>query len=244
MDVAATALRTWEVGATKFLRPPEHRALLELFKPLSDVSCVAAGGYEDAERRVLLVGRPDVLDGLGEEALADDAIAAVAIEGKFEFDAAGHRDFLGSVLKLGIEREFLGDIIVLPDGEGAQVVATPGVADMLEASLTRVRSVTVSCKRIPLDELRPQPLRRKDVTAVEASLRLDAVASGGMGISRGVASDMAKAGDILLNWRPAKAAKEVASGDVITIRGAGRVEVHDIDLTAKGKFRIKMTRLS
>ena len=56
---------------------------------------------------------------------------------------------------------------------------------------------------------------------------------------------MARCGDMLLNWQPVKsAAKEVQTGDVITVRGRGRVEVHDIEETSKGKFRIRMTRLT
>eukprot|EP00968_Pinguiococcus_pyrenoidosus_P013573 scaffold1231_cov187-Pinguiococcus_pyrenoidosus.AAC.6 len=129
LDVANKALATWEVGSSHFLRPPELQALQDLFLPFADVGTAAQGGYEDAERRVLFVGRAEVFDTLLEEA-SEQLLTAVSIEGNFKFDAAGHRDFLGAILKMGIKREFVGDIIILPDGQGAQVITTPQVPFM------------------------------------------------------------------------------------------------------------------
>ena len=99
------------------------------------------------------------------------------------FDAADHRDFLGAVLGTGIERDRIGDIYV--NGErGAAVLCAPEMASFLQSSLGSVRSVPVTCVVEPLSSLRLPPARRDAFSSIEASMRLDAVASAGFRMSR------------------------------------------------------------
>lgn len=67
---------------------------------------------------------------------------------------------------------------------GAQVIVAPEIAGHLEMALTQVRSVPVKVRKIPLSELRVQAPKAKDISSVEASMRLDAIASAGFQMSR------------------------------------------------------------
>ncbi|CBJ28441.1 RNA-binding S4 [Ectocarpus siliculosus] len=155
---------------------------------------------------------------------------------------ADHRDFLGAIVNLGVTRDGIGDILV--QGErGAQVLVDPVMAEFLAGSLTSVRSVKVKVRPIPLEELAVRPAKTKDVSTVEASLRLDSVASAGMGMSRSKMSAAIKSGLVLVNWKAASSGTtNVREGDIVTVRGKGRVEIGDITVTKKGRYKINMCR--
>ena len=173
---------------------------------------------------------------------ADGAVVFLDVRGNFVFDAADHRDFLGAVLGTGIERDRIGDIYV--NGErGASVLCAPEMASFLQSSLESVRSVPVTCVVEPLSSLRLPPARRDAFSSVEASMRLDAVASAGFRMSRSKMSALVSAGAVRVNWREGcKPKTVVAAGDVISLRGKGRVEVGDVSETKKGKFQVELVR--
>ena len=173
---------------------------------------------------------------------ADGAVVFLDVRGNFVFDAADHRDFLGAVLGTGIERDRIGDIYV--NGErGAAVLCAPEMASFLQSSLESVRSVPVTCVVEPLSSLRLPPARRDAFSSVEASMRLDAVASAGFRMSRSKMSALVAAGAVRVNWREGcKPKTVVAAGDVISLRGKGRVEVANVSETKKGKFQVELVR--
>jgi photosystem II S4 domain protein len=146
------------------------------------------------------------------------------------------------MLGAGIVREKTGDVIVLGE-RGAQAIATPEIAEFLEMSLQQVRSVPVKTQRIDLSELRIREPKKKESTTVEASLRLDAIASAGFGMSRSKMSDLIDGGDIRVNWKDVtQTSYQVKSGDLIAIRGKGRLEVGEIMVTKKERYRVQLTR--
>jgi len=170
------------------------------------------------------------------------ALAALDINGNFLFDPATHRDFLGALLGTGIVREKVGDILVLGE-RGAQAVVVPELVEFLEMGLTQVRSVPVKTRRLDFAELKVREPKKKEMTTVEASLRLDAIASAGFGMSRSKMVDLINTGDVRVNWKeitqPSHALK---SGDLVAIRGKGRLEVGEIAVTKKDRYRVQMTR--
>ena len=87
------------------------------------------------------------------------------------------------------------------------------------------------------------PCHLDTFTSIEASLRLDAVGSAGFRMSRSKMTDLIKAGAVKVNWREGcKSKTTVAEGDVISLRGKGRVEVGEVGTTKKGKYNIELTR--
>jgi RNA-binding protein YlmH len=101
----------------------------------------------------------------------------------------------------------------------------------------------VKTQRIEVTELRVREPKKKELTTVEASLRLDAIASAGFGMSRSKMVDFIDAGDVRVNWKEVtQASSQVKSGDLIAIRSKGRLEVGEIAVTKKDRYRVQLTR--
>ncbi|BAQ63374.1 photosystem II S4 domain protein [Geminocystis sp. NIES-3709] len=237
IDKAEKAIKTWELVVTDFLSPPVLAEIHQIFDCLTEVKIIPWGGYPQAERQRVGIHR--------EEVFADNtqiSLVALDIAGNFLFDTATHRDFLGAILGTGIIREKIGDIIVLGE-RGAQVIVVEEIANFLEINLVQVRSVPVKTNRIELSELKIRPPKIKEMTTVEASLRLDAVASFGFGLSRGKMSEAISNGDVRVNWKDiTQPSYNVKNGDLVSFRGKGRLEIGEIEVTKKERYRINLTR--
>ncbi|MFN9957887.1 MAG: S4 domain-containing protein, partial [bacterium] len=103
---------------------------------------------------------------------------------------------------------------------GAQAIVVPELADFLCANLLQVSSVHVKTSPIPLTELKVRTPQKKEINTVEASLRLDAIASAGFGISRSKMAEAISAGDVRVNWKDiSQSSYNVKTGDLISFRG-------------------------
>jgi photosystem II S4 domain protein len=237
IDLAEQAIKTWEVVFTDFLSPPEVAQIQQQFQRLTDVQLLAWGGYPQAERQRIAIARSELsLD------RAQVAVAALDIAGNFLFDPATHRDFLGAILGTGLVRDKIGDIIVLGE-RGGQVIVVPEIVEFLGTQLTQVRSVPVKTRPIDLSELKIREPKKKEMTTVEASMRLDAIASAGFGMSRNKMADLIIGGDVRVNWKDiSQASHIVKAGDLIAIRGKGRLEIGEVAVTKKDRYRVQLTR--
>lgn len=237
IDAAEGAIKTWEVVQTDFLSPPVLADVHSIFEPLADINFLAWGGYPQAERQRLAIARSEIpLDQSQVE------LTPLDIAGNFLFDPADHRDFLGAILGTGIVREKVGDIIVLGE-RGAQAIVVPELVDFLSSSLTQVRSVPVKATPVEWSELKVRPPQKKELTTVEASLRLDAIASAGFGVSRSKMAETIGASGVRVNWKPVtQPSYNVKSGDLISIRGKGRLEVGEVNITKKQRYRVHLVR--
>ncbi|KAJ7948662.1 RNA-binding S4 domain-containing protein [Quillaja saponaria] len=236
LEMARRASSRREVLHTNFLTPPVLKESMQVLEKLADVKAIAQGGYPEAERCRISVGHP-------EELTSDpDIIAALSITGNFGFQPCSHGDFLGAILGTGIAREKLGDII-LQGEQGAQIVIVPELVDFLMSSLDKVGNVSVSCTRIPLISLDYEPPRTRSFKTIEASLRVDAVASAGFKISRSKLVDLISKGDVRVNWTPiAKNGTTLKTGDIVSVSGKGRLKVGEVNSTKKGKFAVELIR--
>ena len=237
IDKADGAIKNWEVVVTDFLSPPVLAEVQSIFQNLTEIEALSWGGYPQAERQRVGLSRPDIpLDESQVE------LAALDIAGNFLFDPATHRDFLGSILGTGIVREKVGDIIVLGE-RGAQAIVVPEMVDFLTSALTQVRSVAVKTQQIEFSELKIRPPQKKEMTTVEASMRLDAIASAGFGMSRSKMSDAISKKDVRVNWKEVtQSSYNVKQGDLIAVRGKGRLEVGEVSVTKKQRYRVNLVR--
>ena len=153
-----------------------------------------------------------------------------------------HRDVLGSLMGLGIDRSKFGDVIVQQGG--AQIMVDESVADFVIQNFTKIAMVSVSVEAIELSDIAPKEEKIKEVRTTVASLRLDAVASSGFSVSRTKLVSAINAGLLQVNWQPAKgASQEVKEGDVISMRGRGRMKVEAITGTSrKGRIGVYLKR--
>ncbi|MBO4989905.1 MAG: hypothetical protein J6D37_06195 [Clostridia bacterium] len=202
-----------------FLSVSELEQYEKMKGELSFASPRAFGGYEGAERKVV---------GFLAEAFPIVCLKIEPVNRKFS-DELSHRDFLGSVLGLGLERSVIGDIVV-KDRTG-YLFCLSRMADYIRENLKAVSrtSVTVSVWEGEVDSL----VEREKVTVSVSSLRVDCVVSAVLHLSRGDAERMAKCGLILVNGRPQEGDKKVREGDVFAVRGKGKF----VFLGEEGKSR-------
>ena len=237
LDLGDRAIQTWDVVCSDFLSPPEVAEAMTLFSRMTEIHCLAWGGYAQAERQRLAIARSELpLD----ESMV--SLTPISIAGNFLFDTASHRDFLGAILGTGIERQKVGDINVLGE-KGAQAIVVPELVEYLQIHFNQVRTVPVKVTAIACEDLKIRIPQTKELTSTEASMRLDAIASAGFGMSRSKMVDLINADDVRVNWKTvSQPSYQVKSGDLIAIRGKGRVTVGEVMITKKERYRVQMTR--
>lgn len=240
IDLAEEVLRTWQPRWTLFL-PAELREEAELrLGTLSELSLHADGGHGGAERRRLLLRRSETeLDPIA----LKPAVHGMEISGNFLFDPAEPMDVRQALLTAGAMADELGDIWLRGD-RGAQAIMTRELAERLDSLSGRIRSVSVQFTARPLAELQmPAQRANKRQTSVEASLRLDALASAGFGLSRNRMAELIRGGAVRLNWQPMfLPSRELGVGDRIQLQGRGELLVESLAITRRDRWRVTLLR--
>ena len=173
------------------------------------------GGYEDAERGVL-ISLPDYATLEDYDPLT--VIRAVKADGSRELT---HRDYLGSLVGLGIKRELLGDILVREDG--ADIIALADIAEFILMNYYKAGRTNLSLSQHPISELIVPQQKRTTITDTVASLRLDSVIASAFGLSRGKAAEAIGRGIVFVNHvEVIKPDFQVSEGDKLTLRGKGK----------------------
>lgn len=228
---------------TFFMDPHQQYEADNVLYGIKDINYMFFGGYEDAERKRLVVcphyDYNPFFTGITED---DFGLKFLQIEGNFKFRRISHRDILGSLMSLGIKREVLGDIII--NEEVLQFIVDEQIADFIRLNLQKINNVGVKVTEIEKDYLKPPQKTLKEINATVASLRLDSVLSAAFGLSRKKASDLVKKEAVKHNWRAASGPdKEVKSGDIISVRNQGKMEVIAVKgKTKKGRIAVVLGR--
>ena len=176
-----------------------------------------------------------------EEVDASDAMAFLRAAWH-ESEHPTHRDLLGSLMALGVERETLGDILV--SAGSADRIVSAGVAQYLLDNWTGAGRTALRLTAVGADTLRVPEQKVKEIRDTVATLRLDAVTAAGFSMSRGKAAELIAAGRVQKNYREVtKGDASVAQGDVISARGLGKFEVAEVGgLSKKGRTGILLRR--
>lgn len=221
--------------ATGFLSPAEQAAAQGFLVLLgARESGIFWGGYDGAERR-RLVFLPDWLE------TPDDQVAAVRAACRSGGDLT-HRDFLGSLMALGLTREKIGDILV--ESGGCQVLVDPSALDFLVQSWDSAGREKLTVSPLPLEELTVPEAAVKEVRDTVSSLRLDNVLASAFSLSRGRAAETVEKGAVQVNYTVCqKPDKPVSAGDVITCRGLGKCVLDAVGSpTKKGRLPVTIRR--
>ena len=220
-----------------FLTPAEQEDLLTS-REAAAFSFRLAGGYENAERKILAAGDE------AEAGPCEPPVSVIAVAPKSEkfAEELTHRDYLGAVLGLGIERGVIGDILVRD--RRAWIFCLSSVADMIVSSLVQVRRTAVTAVRTSADIPELQP-RYEALRMNVASERLDAVVSAFGGISRGQADRLFAAGKVFVNGRMTEdRSRRLKAGDTFSVRGTGKAVYDGIDYeTKKGRIQVRLRKL-
>lgn len=266
--LARAALRADRPLYGPFMGEEEYRVARLLFEGQSDVMLRFFGGWRRAARR-----RPAVSPRWSpEEPTVTAAVAALWLrpeakevkeakeatedkekedkggkEGDLPHGAAGgsSAQALALLRALGLEEEGVGDVVSTREGGWHAVVARERADGLGLPRQVRFQGRSWHVEEIPLERLDVPPESVKDVHTTVASLRLDAVASSGFGISRSKAAQEIKAGRVWINWQVVDSpARQVKAGDVIAMAGRGKVVVQSVGgPTRKGRIPVSLQAL-
>lgn len=236
-DVFTIARKNREKRSTNFLDPREQQIAEEVARTFPGMEFFFEGGHEEAERKIM-VAFPEYL----EDEPYTLPIGALRITSKDPTQFPGHRDYLGSLLGLGINREKLGDILV---GKGsADAIVKQEIIEYIGLNLIKVGNAPVQVEEIFLKEVMQPDRPFKEIRNTVASLRLDAVASLAFGISRSKMAPYIKGENLKLNFKVVKdPSLPVEEGDVISASRLGRAKVVEIGgQSKKGRTYVKVHR--
>lgn len=219
---------------TDFLGLAEQSAFSEILREIAGIHYTVFGGIEGTERVMVRFG--------SEEELGYDmpfpikAVKATPLSQKFA-DKLTHRDLLGAILNLGIERRCVGDIAIIDNV--AYVFARDDIADFIAANLTRARHTELS---VELTEALPKgELYRTESKTVQANgERLDAIIAKVFSLSRDDAQALFKKGYVFVSGKETESTSHIPKeNEVVSVRGYGRFIYRGYSsLSRKGKLNI------
>ena len=191
------------------------------------------GGYEEAERKILII-YPEKYDEKMLEKNYNKIVQVVRVllpedeQGKYS-----HRNYLGGIVKLGLKREKVGDIIV--SEEGADIITLEDFSTILKEqlpALTRFENSNITVEEI--QDLRKKEVKVEQVKIIVPSLRLDNFVSDLARTSRSKATQIIEQERVFINGQnEMKSSKQVKLNDIITIRGKGRFIIKELAGTTR-----------
>lgn len=208
----------------------------------ASVNAFFYGGYEDAERRMLICAPKDLAPTLEDALMMDEFVKVVHIDVKEGGRKLTHRDFLGSVLGLGLDRSVVGDILVHENG--ADMIIRPDIADFILAEYTSVGRSYAMLSLGEIDELVVPEKRVQLIRDTIPSMRLDNVVSTAFKVSRSDAVRAIKSGLVYVDHAETdKIDKKIEEGSVVILRGRGKAYFKAIGgESKKGRIWVEFER--
>ncbi|MCR5293555.1 MAG: RNA-binding protein [Lachnospiraceae bacterium] len=234
-ELSARAYRNNYLTHTSFLGSAEQAAFFDALRKLGVPKNVPEvngsryllnGGHPDAER-VMAIFLPsylteeDFLNSENENPAVISCIKAEPLLRKFSDDLT-HRDVLGALMNLGIERETVGDILIDREEASAYIFLASELTNLVEEELIRIRHTSVKCSAIPLSACSASPefeIREGSV----ASERLDAVIGFVFRLARGKAQTLISREAVFVDGRLAvSVGMTLKPRNRVSVRGFGK----------------------
>lgn len=231
-DLADISAAKYISRFTLFLTERQQRLAEEFIRQIRINKAVLFGGYGEAVRKQC--GFFPVSEDPEEE-----QFPLIGITAKYpSHTPLSHRDFLGSLMGLGIKRESIGDIL---PGEGfCTLFLAESIAEYVLQELIKVGNTGVSCSqgfdpaRIPMPSFR-------DIAGTVGSARLDSLVKLLTNLAREKSANLIRGGLVRRNDGPAESVSMAFEpGDTVTIRGYGKFIVDSVGgPTRKGRLPVR-----
>ncbi len=251
-DLAAKAYENNYITHTDFLSASElyevhslcaSNGMITDGSRINGVDYCTYGGPADPDRKVICF-LPSFIDEetfTSTEREEGNIISCILIEPanrKFA-DALTHRDYLGSLINLGIERNRIGDI--LGNDTKAYVFVIKEVAELITKELCRIKHTTVSCREVPASQCDIVP-EFEEIKGTVSSERIDAILSLVYKLSRSKSSDLIAAGSVTVDGKmPGTPSFPLKPGNRVSVRGFGKfVYIGPEGITRKGRTTIRL----
>lgn len=203
------------------------------FKGISEELYTFFGGYEGAERQMLCICPYEIQK-------EDYELSVLLLKVKTGIGKAlTHRDYLGAILGLGIERKLIGDIVLNP--QGAYIFVNRGMVSYISSQLSGIgRYQRLEVEEVSLDDLQIEKPKTKELRATVSSLRADAVAAACFGLSRSECAKLVQGEKLKCNGMIASVSTAINEGDTLSLRGYGKAKLVAINGQTK-KERLHIT---
>lgn len=231
-DLARKSYNNNQYTFTSFLGLAEVTEFYDGISELPPCGYEISGGYEGAERVIIRFGKEEDLG--YEEPFPIRYVHITPVMKKFA-DSLTHRDVLGSIMNLGMERDKIGDILIKDND--IWVMCLPALADVIIADLTRIKHTTVNCtcEEASFEALTPS---FEEIRIQAPSRRIDAVVAKLCKLSRNSSAELFIEGKIAVNGRAmSNHSYMIKDLDIISVRGYGKFKmICECGSTKKGNM--------
>lgn len=198
------------------------------------------GGYEEAERKMLIIFPDTINEYVNKENYYKQIMKVIRVELPKElYNTYEHKNYLGAIMKLGIKREKVGDILVRNDG--ADIIISFDIEKFLLMNLkTLIRFQKSKITSLEINDLRHVETEKEIIKINIPSMRLDCIVGELAKCSRSEALDIIKQERVFVNFKEELSqGKQIEAGTYITIRGKGRFKILKIEgITKKGRINL------
>ena len=242
INIANLAYKHWETYWTGFNSTYVCEEILKDFDNLNDFKFFIYGGFSSSQRSRIACFRGDRIP--EEDSLKSNFPAqGIKINGNFLFDNATQDDFRSLLIENGVNQSKVGDIWTIGD-RGAQGIIDNLDIKNLDEKIFYLRDVKVKINVVGIDELQiPSGRTKKLVNTVEASTRLDAIASAGFRVSRTKIIERIENGMLRLNGSKVnKPTINLKIGDKLELENKGFIEILNLEITKRERWKVKLLR--
>lgn len=201
------------------------------------------GGFEESERKIVIFYSEKYNEEMIEKNYEKMCkIIRITLASK-EQAIYSHRNYLGGIIKLGMKREKIGDILVFENG--ADIVVKEETANILAkelGSLTRFENAKIEVEEIK--NIRKPEIKKEEIDIIIPSLRLDNIVSDLARTSRSKAVQIINQERVFVNGQnETKPSKNIKLKDTITIRGKGRFVIKEfVGTTRSGRTVVRIEK--
>ena len=218
---------------TEFINPYTAKISIPVIKSY-DIEFEIFPSYENCERKVfILYPQYSEID-------ENEFISGIRIRNKSKFKKLSHKDYLGALMSLGIERSKTGDIYVYDDY--GDIIVHSDIADYIIYNLDKIGHNRIETERISINQVSFKEQEHEILNIISSSMRIDNIVKHLTKSSREKASVLIKSGSVKLNHiLEDKASIELKEGDILSISRTGRFKIYKIYGTTKsGKQKVQI----
>lgn len=221
-----------------FLNPNEQNIFLSIKQELPMIKYFTYGGFTDAERKILCFCGDNRITEQEQVSFPLVCIKIVPLNQKFS-DSLTHRDFLGAVLNLGIDRSKVGDILI-EENEG-YLFCSAIISEFITEQLVKIKHTNISTSVIDHKQFEYKP-HYKEVVGTVSSVRLDSILSVAFHTSRSSLIGLIEGGKVFVNSKVVLSnSYSLKENDVISVRGLGKfIYAGTSYQTKKGRYSVKI----
>ncbi len=229
-----------KITYTDFLNEKEQRVIE---KNVKLENAFFYGVNENADRKILVFYPEKLTEELVRKSLKSVLSGIRIILKNDQIGNYEHKNYLSALIKIGIDRGKIGDILV--DDYGADIIAFDMNKEFIIQSLselTRFRKANIDI--IPIDDIKQKIDRFEESTIIVSSMRIDNIVAELAGCSRTNADEYINSEKVFVNYETAlKGSKTIFEGDIVTIRGKGKFRIDGlVRNTRNNRFVIKVNK--